>query len=589
MSWELALVAGQLILGAIGGAQQSSAQRSAALASNKETKKLNEANYERDTENWEIDFLSRMSQYAWQLAETEAARYTDAVAKADYEKQQSSIIDSTIQNLLLNSEALTDQYVTAENIRYNDEVRSAIYESKQLGLDFNGQQLDAATARIQNRIDTKGQLANSKIGRMLAIEESNRGAKLGTKVNNMQYRDARDIIQNNAAMERKSINFDKRLANDRIKFNRDTEIAFNNMEAAQSNRQAMTAVAQYMQGIKAQKIQSDALLAQTENKGADIQEQILLGEQLDTLERDAQYVAAITESAVRKNQAAVRQGGSNSSNKVSLDAMQAFGRTYGEMRVQQNARRQAMASYNASVQGEVAQQFAAIANETESLKKSIFATKKLNILRNNEYKFKKQSIKANAALQIRQNNFTSKQNKFMVKQAAEDQLVQLLNNKNANNANLEFNRLNTNRRANYEKKLNDISTKANSKLNKYGINKGFRLERQDYRADFVNNRQIFNRSTVPGFNLANRQGQREYQALIQNSFNAVNSAATPYREAIINDPLLPIAGLAPELQNSKKVYVPSTGSIVLNAGMGAARTLMANASIDNSGNLQFFR
>ena len=94
---------------------------------------------------------------------------------------------------------------------------------------------------------------------------------------------------------------------------------------------------------------------------------------------------------------------------------------------------------------------------------------------------------------------------------------------------------------------------------------------------------------MPGFNLANRQGQREYQALIQNSFNTVNSAATPYREAIINDPLLPIAGLAPELKNSKKLYVPSTGSIVLQAGMGAARTLMSNASTDNEGNLQFFR
>ena len=589
MSWELGALAIDLFLGFGQGLLGASSQRSAALAANKETKKLNEANFKRDTKTWEIDFLSKMSQYAWQMAETEAARYTDAVAKADYEKQQSTIIDSTIQNLLLNSEALTDKYVTAENIRYKDEVRSAIYDSKQLGLGFQGEQLDTATARMQNRIDTKGQLANSKIGQMLALDESNQGANLRTKINNMQYRDNRGIIKNNRALELGLLEGRTNRANQNVEFERDTQVAFNNMEAAQSNRQAMTAVAQYMQGIKAQKIQSDALLAQTENKGADIQEQILLGEQLDTLERDAQYVAAITESAVRKNQAAVRQGGSNSSNKISLDAMQAFGRTYGEMRVQQNARRQAMANYNASVQGEVAQEFAAIANQTQTLQKSISATKDLNTLRNNEYKFNDSYLKQSAQLQINDNNSAREQDRFSIRQQADDQLTQLLNNRNGFNATTEYGRQSTNRRARYERTLNDISTKANSKLNRYGINKGFGLARQDYRADFVNNRQNFNRSTVPGFNLANRQGQREYQALIQNSFNAVNSAATPYREAIINDPLLPIAGLAPELKDSKEIYVPSTGSIVLQAGMGAARTLMSRASTDNSGNLTFYR
>lgn len=589
MSWELGLLALDLAFGFGSGLVGGQSQRSAAVAANKETKKLNEANFERDTENWEIDFLSKMSQYAWQIAETEAARYTDAIAKADYEKNQSTLIDSTIQNLLLNSEALTDQYVTAENIRYNDEMRSAIYDSTQLGLGFQGQKLDKATGLTQNKIERQGRLANSRIGEMLALDESNQGASLRTKINNMQYRDNKGIINNNRELELGLIEGRTNRANQKIGFERDTQVAFNNMEAAQSNRQAMTAVAQYMQGIKAQKIQSDALLAQTENKGADIQEQILLGEQLDTLERDAQYVAAITESAVRKNQAAVRQGGSNSSSKISLDAMQAFGRTYGEMRVQQDARRQAMANYNASVQGEVAQEFAAIANQTETLKKSIFSTKKLNKLRNNEYKFNDSYLKQSAQLQINDNNSQREQDRFSIRQQADDQLTQLLNSKNGNNATTEFSRKGTNRRAKYERTLNDISTKANSRLNRYGINKGFGLERQDYKADFTNNRQTFNQSTVPGFNLANRQGQREYQALIQNSFNSVNSAATPYREAIINDPLLPIAGLAPELKDSKKVYVPSTGSIVLQAGMGAARTLMSKASTDNSGNLTFYK
>ena len=585
MAWELlaAQAGAALISGLIGG----NSKRDAAIASNKEAKKLNKAKHERDTENWELGFLGLMSNYAWQMAETGAARYVDSVKKADYEKQQSGIIDTVIQNLILNSEALDDKYVTAEQIRFNDEVRDLMYQTSQLGRGFEGNQLEAAIGRNQNAISTKSTIQNSQIRKMLGMQGNNLASGLQTKTTNMAYRDNRDILRNNSGMAISKEGLSRDIRNENINLNSSIDKAFNNMDAAQSNRQAMTQVAAYMNSIKQSAIASNALLSQTENEGVDIQEQILLGEQIDTLERDAQYTAAITESAVRRNQAAVRQGGSNSSNKASLDAMQAFGRTYGEMRVQQKARRQRMTNFNASVQGEVAQQFAQFANTAQGLRDQMKGTQKLQKLRQNQYKFNDQRLEAQRMLGINNSNAEYNQNTFMIRQETDDRLTQLLNDKNGANALTELNRQNNNRNFRYDHKLTTKQARAQSKLTNYGINKGLGLEKQGYRAGYNNLKDIFNQSTLSGFRLGNRQGQREFQSLIQGAFNQVNQASTPYRDAIINDPLLPIAGLKPELQSNGKVYVPGTGSIVLDATFGAAKTVLDSAGTDAKGNLTF--
>jgi len=585
MSWEVLVAKAGLDL--VGGLISGNSKRNAATAQNKETKKLNKAINERDTENWELGFLGLMSNYAWQMAETGAARYVDAVKKADYEKQQSGIIDTVMQNLILNSEALDDKYVEAEQIRFNDEVRDLMYQTSELGRGFKGSQLETAIGRSQNTIDTKSALQNSQIRKMLGVQGNNLVSGLQTKTTNMAYRDNRDILKNNREMALGNESFSRDVRNENINLNSSIDKAFNNMDAAQSNRQAMTQVAAYMNSIKQSAIASNALLSQTENQGVDIQEQILLGEQIDTLERDAQYTAAITESAVRRNQAAVRQGGSNSSNKVSLDAMQAFGRTYGEMRVQQKARRQKMANFNSSVQGEVAQQFAQFANTAQGLRDQMKGTQKLQKLRQNQYKFNDQRLEAQRTLEINNSDSQYNQNTFVIKQEADDRLVQLLNDKNSANALTELNRQNNNRNFKYDHKLTTKQTKAQSKLNKYGFNKNAGLDKQEYRAGYNNNKDIFNQSTLSGFQLGNRQGQREFQSLVQGAFNQVNQASTPYRDAIINDPLLPIAGLKPELSSNGKVYVPGTGSIVLDATFGAAKNVLDSAGTDAKGNLTF--
>ena len=82
----------------------------------------------------------------------------------------------------------------------------------------------------------------------------------------------------------------------------------------------MEAVAGYMNSIKNQGLNAQRLLSQTQDQGKDIQEQIVIDEQLDTIQRDAQQITAI-EGADTRSSSVARGGGSNSSRRVAMDSM----------------------------------------------------------------------------------------------------------------------------------------------------------------------------------------------------------------------------------------------------------------------------
>lgn len=85
----------------------------------------------------------------------------------------------------------------------------------------------------------------------------------------------------------------------------------------------------------------------------------------------------------------------------------------------------------------------------------------------------------------------------------------------------------------------------------------------------------FKELTLPSFDLAQRQGQREMKSLIQGTKNTLREASMPYNEAIIFDPLKPIKGLKPEFYEPTKQYVPSMLSIGVNAGAAAFNGAMS--------------
>ena len=416
MVWGAIAAAG---IGLVGGIVKGNQQRSRADAQNKENKKIVKAQYERDLEEWELNYLQAQSDYSWNLANTEAQRYQDRVRQTDYEDQQSRVIDAALINLKLNGEALKDQYLTSEQLRLTQEANAL-----------------------------------------------------------------RDGI-----------------SNEQLKL--DEALSGFNTAALESRLRTNDAIAGYFNAVQQNYIQANELVARKDAEGQNIQEQIVIEEQLDTLRRDAEYVAALVEGADIRAGVTARQGGSNSSRAVAMNSMKQFGRSYSLLKTEQKKRRNALNNYNASLAGETSSQLAriatAIGNEAQSIKYS---------------------------------------------------------------------------RASNRLTLADLSSRS-------------QLARAAYDQNTSSLVRNFNELTLPSFALTQRQGQREYQALISDTINTVKAASTPYREAIIFDPLEPIAGLKPEKAKVTQVAKPSWGSILLGAGVQAAQGALGMSYTKSNGSLGF--
>ena len=414
MVWGAIAAAG---IGAVTSIVKGNQQREQADAANKTQSQQVKDQYKRDRKEWKLSYLQAQSDYAWQVANVEAQRYQDRVAKADYEAQQSRVIDAALTNLALNTEALKDQYIVGERLR------------------------------------------------------------------------ATQVITE----------LDDNLANERLA--RDSAMADIALKANQSMMSSMQDIGSSISNIKERGLAAQALLSKKQNEGASLQEQIVISEQLDTLQRDAEYITALVEGADTRAGALARAGGSNSARRVAMDSMKKFGRSYGQLKLEQKKRRAQLGNYNASLSGETANQMAQVATAIEGQANSIFYTKARNM----------------------------------------NEMAQLA--RQGRDANMQYN-LNTN--------------------------------------SLLRN---FNELTVPSFDLAARQGEREYQALLNNTRNTIAGASTPYREAIIFDPLEPIAGLKPEKAQVTKVAKPSWGSILTGAAVNAASGALSMSYTTADGSL----
>jgi hypothetical protein len=272
----------------------------------------------------------------------------------------------------------------------------------------------------------------------------------------------------------------------------------------------MQTTAGYLNSINARANQADRLMAETNAEGQSIQEQILIGESMDTLRRDAEYITAIASGAEARARATGRQGGSNNSKRIAVQAMQQFGRTYGEMQQVQQDRRRNLSSFNQKMNGAVSAEFAQIATQM----------------------------------------------------SGEADRIKYTSNENAiNNQALMLQQLGIGRQMSSRQAVFNLNT--NDSLNK------------------------FSSLTIPSFELAAATGKREQRALLQNTLNTIEGASTPYREAIIFDPLEPIAGLKPKYSAPTKQAVPGTGAIMGNAFMAGVKGAMSQSYTDSSGNLAF--
>ena len=282
------------------------------------------------------------------------------------------------------------------------------------------------------------------------------------------------------------------------------------LDAALANSRSMQTTAGYLNSINARANQADRLMAETNAEGQSIQEQILIGESMDTLRRDAEYITAIASGAEARARTTGKQGGSNSSKRVAVQAMQQFGRTYGEMKQLQQDRRRNLSNFNQKMNGAVSAEFAQIATQM----------------------------------------------------SGEADRIKYTSNENAiNNQAIMLQQLGIGRQMSSRQAVFNLNT--NDSLNK------------------------FSSLTIPSFELAAATGKREQKALLQNTLNTIEGASTPYREAIIFDPLEPIAGLKPKYSAPTKQAVPGTGAIMGNAFMAGVKGAMSQSYTDRFGNLAF--
>ena len=92
-----------------------------------------------------------------------------------------------------------------------------------------------------------------------------------------------------------------------------------------------------------------------------------------------------------------------------------------------------------------------------------------------------------------------------------------------------------------------------------------------YAADSAYELAVFKDLTIPSFDLASRQGQRDMKSLQIQTQGVIDEASMPYRKSITFDPIEPIKGLEPEYYAPTKVYSPSTAGIIGNAILGGVQ------------------
>lgn len=300
------------------------------------------------------------------------------------------------------------------------------------------------------------------------------------------------------------------------------------------------------QGLKANDLESQAQLnkiqSQTQIKdylisareNANSQNQLMLQQQQETqamlasiatdimvekFEQDITRIAQQVEEGQVRSRATVRTGGTSTARQLAMNSAKALGRTYGQLKINQDKRNQQVIAQNLQNKGTAMQMYSA------SLK-----TSRLH-LRGDEV--------AEVA-DIRQQQL---KNQFEGVQLASAQT----------NAEQQF--------------VNAQQDLVNAE--------------QQYAFD------VFEDLTIPGFELAQKQGQREKSALELNTMAAMTEASMPYRDAIMFEPQRALPGLRPYGAGPTIERTESVGATIGGAVLGAAQGFLSGSYKNAGGGLSF--
>ena len=362
----------------------SSSQNAAATAGKKSAKKTAKDQYKRAQVEYDISLQQDATNYAWDLARTEAQRYMDEQKEADYKTTQLDLYNQAIDNLTLNTSGLVDKYKLEEGLR----AQQASDAMTILG-DTNKLTRQAAIER------------SSTDGRVVEIDE-----KLST---------AR-ALSTDAQYELKR----KNLAE----------------QAALNSERSGAAVQQYLSQVKQRRLEGQGIVSGMENEMAS-----LLSEQTNEmgvkqLERNIRVVASMMDQGAAKATAGQRGGGSSTARRLAMNSAQELGRTYGEIQMLKQRQGHRVETMNADMRGEKAAGLSRLAeimqNDVNQSKSTIAQTKSTNKILERQ----QESIFSERAQAVTEFGLNSKGNRNKI-QGLNDMLSQTMRK-----VNLDYNKMN---------------------------------------------------------------------------------------------------------------------------------------------------
>lgn len=132
------------------------------------------------------------------------------------------------------------------------------------------------------------------------------------------------------------------------------------------------AVRQYMQNINQTALQSNATVAKLTTDTQELLSSLALEEQRDYLGWQLNVLSAAAKDSEAKAMASARQGGSNTSRKLAIQAAQQLGKTYAEMDQRATSRDVKLGLLNSAMKNDVSRQLGQYAltmqDETEKIK-----------------------------------------------------------------------------------------------------------------------------------------------------------------------------------------------------------------------------
>ena len=116
---------------------------------------------------------------------------------------------------------------------------------------------------------------------------------------------------------------------------------------------------------------------------------------------------------------------------------------------------------------------------------------------------------------------------------------------------------------------------------------GVKLDSELINTEQTYSENVYSELTVPGFELASKQGKRELEALNLSAFNDLATVGMPYRDPILFEPQRALPGLRPYGAGPTMEAKESLGASIGSAVIGAASGFMKGAYDTGNGGLGF--